>query len=149
MFKTLFGKQQPAESHTRREALVEIDVQGLHYRSPVKSTAEWFARPFEDADSEDLAARLSQISLEGVGECRDHTFFLAWAEVYALLSHPEFASYREALFIPPVGEVRPRLISHGGLADSRFRVLIDEWVDLQGAAPTPSAQVDRAHIGRR
>lgn len=144
MFKTLFGKQQPAESHTRREALVEIDVQGLHYRSPVKSTAEWFARPFEDADSEDLAARLSQISLEGVGECRDHTFFLAWAEVYALLSHPEFASYREALFIPPVGEVRPRLISHGGLADSRFRVLIDEWVDLQGRPLRPAPKL----IGR-
>ena len=137
MFNAIFGNRTNAKSQTQQVPKVAFDSKGIRYRSPAETTAEWLAMPFSFGDSADLGARLAQIFLEGYGERRDAEFVLPWKDVYAVLRHPEFGAYRDALLVPATTEARPKLTSRGALVDLDFAVLLDEWVDPQGRRLQP------------
>lgn len=139
MFDSLFKNKIPVAPMLTQHPVVAFDSEGIRYLSPADTTKEWLAMPFLYAEAADLGARLAQIFLDGYGERRDTEFVLAWNDVYALLQHPEFAAYREALLIPPHAQARARLTSRGALMDLDFAVFLDDWVDPQGCSlhPTP------------
>lgn len=139
MFNKLFGKTQALPAgpvvHTTR---VEIIEDGLRYRAPSTTTAQWLATPYAFGDAADLGARLATVSLEGYGVQHESDFLLPWADVYAVLRHPELSSFRDALLIPLESTARPGLISRGALMDANFMVLLDAWVDAQGRPLVPA-----------
>lgn len=139
MFNTLFKGTTQIAPTPKQQSTVAFDVEGIHYRSPADTTAEWLATPFTFGESADLGARLAQIFIDGYGERRDTEFVLPWKDVYAVLKHPEFGTYRDALLIPVPSTARPGLASRGALMDPDFVVLLDDWVDPQGrrVQPTP------------
>lgn len=138
MFGSIFGKKaSSAETGLVLRARV-LDENGIRYPSPAPTTAEWLAMPFNFGDAADLGSRLSQIYLDGVGECGNTEFVLPWADVYSVLQHPELGAYRDALQFPVASTARPRLTSRGALMDPDFSVLIEEWVDPQGKPVRPA-----------
>lgn len=139
MFGAWFRKTQSEPHPVETAPQAAFDANGIRYRAPAGMAAEWLATPFAFPKAADLGARLSQIQLEGLGECSGAEFFLPWDSVYAVLRHPELSAYREPLLFPPESDARPRLNSKGALADPGFTILLDEWVDPQGRPlqPTP------------
>lgn len=139
MFDTFFKKKSIPAPAPSSEPAVFFDTDGIHYRSPADTTAEWLAMPFTFGESADLGARLAQIFIDGYGDRRDAEFLLPWKDVYAVLRHPELGTYRDALLIPAPSNARPGLASRGSLMDPDFVVLLDDWVDPQGRRlhPTP------------
>ncbi len=138
MFDSLFKKNPPEVPLP--PPIVTFDNTGIRYHAPANTTtAAWFASPFAHAQAADLGARLAQIDLDGYGERQVSEFVLSWPDVYALLRHGEFATYRTALLIPPTTLARARLTSRGAMMDANFAVFLDEWVDPQGRSlhPTP------------
>lgn len=133
------------KKHEPKAALIEpavgFDADGIRYQAPCKSTWAWLDKPFDYPASADLGARLAQIFSEGWGVCGDGAFVLLWGDVYSLLRHPEFSAYRSALLIPQESSARPRLISHGALADPDFSILLDGWVDECGKPLLPVPQL--------
>lgn len=97
--------------------------------------------PFEFGDAADLGARLATLSAEGYGLQRETEFVLPWADVYAVLRHPDLREFREALLFPPETVARPGLTSRGALIDTGFTVLLDAWVDAQGKPLVPAPRV--------
>lgn len=140
MFNALFKKTNSIVPMQPQQSAVAFDAYGIRYRAPTEATtAEWLAKPFAYENTSDLGARLAQISLDGYGERQEAEFLLSWKDVYALLQHPEFGAYREALLIPPPAQARSRLSSRGALMDADFSVFLGEWVDQHGRRlqPTP------------
>ena len=138
MFDLLFGKNKASVVPTNVPTIVSYDTEGMHYHLPADTGTQWLKTPFALDDAADLFARLDQIFLDGFGERRETEFVLPWRDVYSLLQHPELASYRDALLIPPTSQARPRLISKGALMDADFSVFLDEWVDPQGRRIEPA-----------
>ena len=135
----LFGKNPPPQAPQARSALrVGLDEEGLRYRAPSTTTAQWLATPFAFGDAADLGARLATLSSEGYGVQREAEFVLPWADVYAVLRHPDLREFRDALLIPPQTAARPGLTSRGALIDTEFTVLLDAWVDAQGRPLVPA-----------
>ncbi|MEO5606089.1 MAG: DEAD/DEAH box helicase [Polaromonas sp.] len=138
MFAALFRKKPSASSAPLpKKAVVEFDTEGIRYRSPADTTAEWLAMPFGFGEAADLGSRLAQIFLEGFGQRLDADFLLPWKDVYAVLRHPELSDYRDALLIPHYSQARPKLASRGALIDTDFAVLLDGWVDPHGRPVQP------------
>ncbi|MDI4634715.1 DEAD/DEAH box helicase [Pelomonas sp. V22] len=138
MFDRLFGK---AETKVQSPA-VRFDEAGIHYNSPAESTAQWLAMPYDYGDAADLGARLQQVFLEGLGSRLETEFLLPWADVYALLNHPELTNFRDALSIPAETEVRPRLTSRGALMDTDFGIFLDGWLDPTGRPMQPAPRLE-------
>lgn len=140
MLNTLF-RRKPIAPVSPSHAPVTFTAEGIHYPSPAASTREWLNMPFAFGEMADLGARLAQVSLEGFGEAREANFLLRWEDVYALLRHPELATYRDALHIPGDSSARPRLTSVGALMDPHFAVLLDQWFDAQGRPVQPAPKL--------
>lgn len=142
MFKTLFGKTPPPQAPRAHVDLrVDHDEEGLLYRAPSATTAQWLATPFAFGDAGDLGARLATLTSEGYGVQREAEFMLPWADVYAVLRHPDLRESREALLFPPETAARPGLTSRGALIDTDFTVLLDAWVDAQGKPLVPAPRL--------
>lgn len=145
MFGALFGKTRPTPPPaTRLTPAVSTTAEGLRYPSPVDSAEAWLANPFALPEHQDLGARLAQLHQEGLGRCEGAAFLLPWHDVYALLRHPDWSSYRNPLRIPADTNARPRLSSRGAIADAGFSILLDAWVDPQGRPLQPAPKL----IGR-
>lgn len=137
----VFKRKKSDSKPVVTNVVLSFDASGIRYSSPATSTWAWLDKPFDFPASADLGARLAQLFSEGWGFCDEETFVLSWGDVYSLLRHPEFSSYRDALQIPPEASARPRLVSKGALADPEFSVLLDEWVDEQGKRVHPAPQL--------
>lgn len=142
MFKTLFGKAAPPDQPRDSAAasvVVSHDDRGISYSLPDATAADWLDKPFRFANAADLGARLAVLSAEGLGTLDGEGYLLHWPAVYAVLRHPELASFREALRIPLETPWRPRVASRGALVDADFLILLDDWVDAYGKplAPKP------------
>jgi hypothetical protein len=120
---------------------VTFEADGVHYAAPGVPAAEWLANPYQAGQQAELGARLSQLSLEGLGECRSSEFFLDWNDLYAVLRSPDFGAHREALQIPAETSARPRIASRGALVDPDFTLLVDGWVDPQGRSLVPAPRL--------
>ena len=141
MFKNPFAKD-PDTKVTKGQPRVDYLAEGIRYNSPAATTQAWLDMPYAHADASDLGSRLAQIFAEGFGEVRDDHFLLPWDDLYSLLRHPEFATYRSALVIPEDAAVRPKLVSRGALADDGFAVLIDGWTQANGAPSSTEPKIN-------
>jgi hypothetical protein len=142
LFKTLFKKSSsPQDTQGHVSPLVGHDVEGLRYRAPSTTTARWLATPFDFGNAADLGARLAILLSEGYGLQREAEFELSWADLYAVLRHPDLREFREALLLPPETIARPGLTSRGALMDAEFTVLLDAWVDAQGKPLVPAPRL--------
>ncbi|WP_454722787.1 MULTISPECIES: DEAD/DEAH box helicase [Cupriavidus] len=145
MFGSLFGKTNKDSDPTAHEApAIDVTADGIFYQSPVDSADAWLASPFSYPGRQDLGARLAQLQQEGLGRSDGSAFLLPWADLYALLRHPELSLYREPLGLPPDSPARPRLNSIGAISDSDFSIVLDGWVDPQGRPLLPAPKL----IGR-
>lgn len=138
MFDRLFGK---ADAKAQVPA-IRYDEAGIHYSSPAESTDQWLATPYEYGEAADLGARLQQVFLEGLGKTLEAEFILPWADVYALLNHPELKGFRGALSIPSDTDARPRLASRGALMDPDFGIFLDSWLDQSGRPMQPTPRLE-------
>ena len=136
-----FKKAKAVEPAPASATPVQFDPDGMVYVAPGTLTEAWLTNPYAWPGSEELGARLMQVSQEGFGEYRKADFLLRWDDVYALLRHPELSTFREPLLIPPATSARPRLASRGALMDADFAVLLDGWVDEQGREISPAPQL--------
>jgi len=142
LFKSLFGKTPlPLAPQGHADLRIAHDEEGLRYLAPSTTSAQWLATPFAFGDAADLGARLATLSSEGYGIQREAEFVLPWADVYAVLRHPDLREFREALLFPPETAARPGLISRGALIDTEFTVLLDAWVDAQGKPLLPAPRL--------
>lgn len=140
--KSTASQAEPAPQEAARPiTCVRFETDGVHYAAPGIPAAEWLAKPYQTVQHSELGARLSQLLLEGVGECRPSEFFLDWNDLYAVLRSPEFGAHREALEIPSETLTRPRITSQAALIDPEFTILIDGWADLQGRPLVPSPRL--------
>lgn len=120
---------------------VIFDADGAHYPAPSTPATNWLDNPYETGKQAELGARLSQLALAGLGECRTGEFFLSWNDLYAVLRDPDFDAHRDALQIPPDTLARPRIASLGALIDANFAILIDGWLDPQGKSVQPAPKL--------
>lgn len=120
---------------------VSISDEGIRYVSPASTATQWLAAPYDFPECADLGARLAQVALEGYGAPAGEALLLSWQDVYSILRHRDFASFREALGIPPDSQARPRLSSSGALSDTAFSIHLDEWVDPQGRTLRPAPRL--------
>lgn len=143
MFNSLFGKRpaQTIGASLSWKQWVRFDADGVHYISPAKSVSDWLDAPFSYSELADIGARLAQLLSEGLGRLGEGEVSLSWNDVYAVLSHPELGSFRDALCFPTEAIARPRLASRGALIDANFAVLLDGWFDLQGQPLRPLPKV--------
>lgn len=65
----------------------------------------------------------------------DDGWLVRWARLYDILEDSGYRSIVDALRLPKVVPVTPRLISQGALTDKVFRVAVREWIDLDTKAP--------------
>ena len=143
MFKNLFGKSELREP--QRMATMPVARHGdlgMRYSLPNVTAVDWLAKPFDFGEAADLGARLAALSSEGFGVQEGAEILLTWPAVYAVLSHPDLRSFREALQIPPETAARPRLTSRAALGDPEFLILLDDWVDGQGRPLTPRPRLN-------
>lgn len=142
MFEGLFQrKSKQTEAPAANETAMRYDSTGVRYRSPATTTSQWLAAPFAHAESADLGARLAQICLEGYGQKEEAEFVLSWADLYAVLRHPELGAFRDALRIPSASQARPGVTSRGALMDENFAVFLGDWVDPQGRSLQPRPKI--------
>lgn len=72
-------------------------------------------------------AYLQQLEEENFVSRLPDGWWLEWETLFDLLEREEHQSSLHLLDLPEVLPLRPQLISHGGLSDSDFRILIQGW----------------------
>ncbi|MBB6055359.1 type I Zorya anti-phage system protein ZorD [Tolumonas osonensis] len=101
------------------KALYTIDENGLMF-------------PFSEFENEKnwlLGAYIEQLEEEELVTALTNSWFLEWDQLYHLLENEEHASSIKLLSLPEYSDVKPELVSEGGLSSNDFQVIINQWRD--------------------
>src|ERR1700759_2950748 len=92
----------------------------------------WLTESFEMFACAELASFLSPLEEQGLAEATGSEVLVPWEQVYEVKDSAEYGGSYPLLTLPPTGEFRPCLGSHGSFSDSDFSVYISGWAGANG-----------------
>lgn len=141
MFNKFFNKNIPEfQSNIIPEPEQSFSEHGIHYALNIQHQA-FFADPDSSTTITDSAARLLQLLNDGLAIKTVDQVTLSWKNVYDVVLNEELASFIEPLGIPSYADAVPSLKNSGGLSESSFSIMIEDWVDSSSKPITPTPKL--------
>ncbi len=101
--------------------------EGMMFSPSSTPVHAWLERPEASTEDPALAALLSQVLDNGFARIEGDAVVLDWDAAYQLIADPDYRHADILLGLPPVVDLRPKLVSKGSLADRSFMISLSGW----------------------
>lgn len=115
--------------------------EGMRFAPSSTPVQAWLERPEASTVDPALAALLSQLQDDGFARIEGDAVVLDWDAAYRLIADPDYRHADVLLGLPPVVDLRPKLVSKGSLADRSFMISLSGWCNPKGTPLSTQPQL--------